>query len=99
MKRLSFPEFQRTGEIVTLKRACELLSCDVEDWDNTPASGGINYDGLVVLRCKIDGGSLWYLQVGRSEYYELDLAVIERKLYDYAVEEGYFAEPSLDFQI
>jgi hypothetical protein len=69
----------------------------------TPATGNVYLGCLYIERvgphwpedAKAEGE--WYLRLNNADWITNDLTALERKLYDWAVSEGYFSPASADY--
>jgi hypothetical protein len=92
-RQVTFQEFQATC------RHCDDLGSTLNDarWedDPAPAKGNLYLDVLCIDEvmphwpdeAKAEGK--WHLLIGRDEWITDDLEALERRLYDFAVSEGY----------
>ena len=95
---MTFEQFQATR--TWSEDLAAVLSSD--NWAND--YGEVTPKGNLYLGCLyIEGGQDWwpqdtkdrgdwYLLLGRDEWISNDLTALERRLYDWAVSEGYFAD-------
>ena len=89
---MTFEEFQAT------RRVCEDLGSVVADarWEGEPAAKGNVYVDCLYIeavqahwpRAARDRGK-WHLILDRDEFITDDLTSLERRLYDWAVQEGF----------
>src|SRR4051812_14132272 len=90
---LTFEQFQST------RTHCDDLGAKIPDarWDHepVPAKANIYLDALYIEQVAdhwpetARKAGTWHLLIGRSEWISDDLESLERKLYEFAVSEGY----------
>lgn len=85
---MTFKEFQET------RKPCEdigkAISADLGG--DEPVSGVLYLDCLYIADSSMPGCN-WWLQIGREEYMSDELYDLERRLYDFAISEGYIVDP------
>lgn len=83
---MTFEQFQATKERVDRATFCERIN--VEEEFITAAHVLAYYDGFTWI--EDNEGKGYFLLIERSEYISDNLEELERKLYDWACDEGYF---------
>lgn len=88
---MTFEEFQAT------RTACADLGKALDDarWDGETPGTGFTYAGTLYIENfspAADGAPRYWLTLHRDEYIDRDITVLERRLYDWACDEGYFDE-------
>jgi hypothetical protein len=97
---VTFEQFQAT------RTWSDDLSVQIPDVrvDTEPQAKGNVYLGCLYIEriqpdwpdcTKAEGN--WYLLLNNAEWITYDLTLLERKLYDWAVSEGYFSPASADY--
>jgi len=93
---MTFDQFRATG------KDCDDLGSALNDatWEDNPEPGrGRLYLDVLYIERKPARGWLnglpqeWYLLIGRDDWLSDDLEALEKKLYEFAIAEGYCSKP------